>query len=70
MVNNLPADYAKTVVYPAYREMLDAASKEKRWTWCEFCPDAIVSFSLIMLLECSLINSTRLGSLPMVLSTA
>lgn len=70
MVNNLPADYAKTVVYPAYREMLDAASKGKRWTWCEVCPDAIVSFSLIMLLECSLINSTRLGSLPMVLSTA
>ena len=70
MVSNLPVDYAKTVVYPAYREMLDAASKEKRWTWCEVCPDAIVSFSLIMLLECSLINSTRLGSLPMVLSTA
>ena len=43
MVNNLPADYAKTVVYPAYREMLDTASKGKKWTWCEVCPDAIVS---------------------------
>lgn len=43
MVNNLPVDYAKTVVYPAYREMLNAASKGKKWTWCEVCPDAIVS---------------------------
>lgn len=58
MVSNLPVDYAKTVVYPAYREMLDAASKGKKWTWCEVCPDAIVSSSLIiMLLECSLINT-------------
>lgn len=47
MVDNLPVDYAKTVVYPAYREMLDAASKGKKWTWCEVCPDAIVSFSLM-----------------------
>lgn len=43
MVNNLPPDYSKTVVYPAYRELLDAASEGKKWTWCEVCPDAIVS---------------------------
>lgn len=43
MVNNLPADYAKTVVYPIYREILDAESQGKTWTWCEVCPDAIVS---------------------------
>jgi hypothetical protein len=42
MVNNLPPDYAKTVVYPIYREILNAESKEKNWTWCEVCPDAIV----------------------------
>lgn len=43
MVNNIPADYAKTVVYPAYRDMLSAASRGKDWTWCEVCPDTIVS---------------------------
>ena len=43
MVKNLPPDYAKTVVYPAYRELLSTASEGKNWTWCEVCPDAIVS---------------------------
>jgi hypothetical protein len=42
MVSNLPRDYAATVVYPAYRKLLDEASKGKNWTWCEVCPDAIV----------------------------
>ncbi|KUL86271.1 hypothetical protein ZTR_08338 [Talaromyces verruculosus] len=45
MENNLPADYAKTVVYPIYREILDAESQRKTWTWCEVCPDAIVGFT-------------------------
>ncbi|KAL5359231.1 hypothetical protein BJX96DRAFT_148024 [Aspergillus floccosus] len=45
MVHNLPPDYAKTVVYPAYRELLDAASEGKAWTWCEVCPDAIIGFT-------------------------
>ncbi|KAJ5272528.1 hypothetical protein N7478_007653 [Penicillium angulare] len=45
MVKNLPSDYAKTVVYPAYRHMLDKASEEKSWTWCEVCPDAIIGFT-------------------------
>ncbi|KAJ5157285.1 uncharacterized protein N7482_008385 [Penicillium canariense] len=45
MVNNLPLDYAKTVVYPMYRAMLDKASQEKKWTWCEVCPDAIIGFT-------------------------
>ncbi|KAK3490370.1 uncharacterized protein B0T23DRAFT_420873 [Neurospora hispaniola] len=45
MVKNLPPDYAKTVVYPAYRELLSAASKGKHWTWCEVCPDAIIGFT-------------------------
>lgn len=44
MVKDLPTDYAKTVAYPAYREVLKAASEGKKWTWCEVCPDAIVSF--------------------------
>lgn len=43
MVNDLPEDYAKTVVYPVYREILNAESQGKSWTWCEVCPDAIVS---------------------------
>ncbi|KAJ5919714.1 hypothetical protein N7454_009549 [Penicillium verhagenii] len=45
MVNKLPAESAKTVVYPAYRKLLDAASKGNRWTWCEVCPDAIIGFT-------------------------
>jgi hypothetical protein len=43
MVNNLSPDYAKTVVYPVFRELLTKASEGKEWTWCEICPDAIVS---------------------------
>lgn len=46
MVNNLPSDYARTVTYPVYRAMLEAASKDTGWTWCEVCPDAIVGFTV------------------------
>ncbi|GCB23025.1 3-oxo-Delta(4,5)-steroid 5-beta-reductase [Aspergillus awamori] len=45
LVNNLPPDYAKTVVYPAYREILNTSSHGRNWTWCEVCPDAIVGFT-------------------------
>ncbi|KAJ5777004.1 hypothetical protein N7520_000250 [Penicillium odoratum] len=45
MVNELPVKSANTVVYPAYRKLLDAASKGKNWTWCEVCPDAIIGFT-------------------------
>ncbi|KAH8196435.1 hypothetical protein TruAng_009395 [Truncatella angustata] len=45
MVRNLPSDYAKTVAYPVFREVLTEASKEKPWTWCEVCPDAIIGFT-------------------------
>ncbi|PWY90982.1 hypothetical protein BO70DRAFT_82393 [Aspergillus heteromorphus CBS 117.55] len=45
MAKNLPVEYAKTVVYPAYREILETASKGKEWTWCEVCPDAIIGFT-------------------------
>ncbi|CAG8417499.1 unnamed protein product [Penicillium salamii] len=45
MVNGLPVDFAKTVVYSAYRKLLDTASEGKNWTWCEVCPDAIIGFT-------------------------
>ncbi|KAI0177342.1 hypothetical protein BJ166DRAFT_561117 [Pestalotiopsis sp. NC0098] len=45
MVNHLPPDYAKTVVYISYRELLNSASQGKKWTWCEVCPDAIIGFT-------------------------
>ncbi|RAK99917.1 SDR family oxidoreductase [Aspergillus ibericus CBS 121593] len=45
MVNNLPPEYTKTVVYPFYRKILNASSAQKKWTWCEVCPDAIVGFT-------------------------
>jgi hypothetical protein len=43
MVNDLPADYVKTVVYPEYRKMITATYEGKTWTWWEVCPNAIVS---------------------------
>ncbi|KAI8951631.1 hypothetical protein F4801DRAFT_543845 [Xylaria longipes] len=45
MVNNLPPDYTKTVVYPANRQLLNTASEGRNWTWCEVCPDAIIGFT-------------------------
>ncbi|WAO87245.1 Hypothetical protein NCS54_00454900 [Fusarium falciforme] len=47
MADNLPADYAKTVAYPWFREILTEASKGRGWTWTEVCPDAVVGFSPI-----------------------
>ncbi|KAI0425058.1 hypothetical protein F5Y09DRAFT_117278 [Xylaria sp. FL1042] len=45
MANSLPPGHAKTVVYPAYRELLSEASEGRNWTWCEVCPDAIIGFT-------------------------
>ncbi|KAK9416372.1 hypothetical protein SUNI508_01789 [Seiridium unicorne] len=45
MVDSLPPDYAKTVVYPVFRKLLDEASEGKAWTWCEICPDVITGFT-------------------------
>ncbi|KAK8128949.1 hypothetical protein PG984_010057 [Apiospora sp. TS-2023a] len=45
MVNNLPADYEKTVAYPQFRKVLADACRGKSWTWCEICPDAIIGFT-------------------------
>lgn len=61
MVQHLPIDYAKTVVYPAYREILSAASTGKNWTWCEVCPDAIVSLSIP---HQSVTNPFKIGFTP------
>ncbi|KAK1534644.1 uncharacterized protein CCOS01_03396 [Colletotrichum costaricense] len=45
MADNLPEDYAKTVAYPWWRQILAKASDGKPWTWSEVCPDAVVGFS-------------------------
>ncbi|KAK9802362.1 hypothetical protein SCARD494_00295 [Seiridium cardinale] len=45
MVDSLPPDYAKTVVYPVFRQLLDEASQGNAWTWCEICPDVITGFT-------------------------
>ncbi|KAK2779047.1 sirq protein [Colletotrichum kahawae] len=45
MADNLPEDYAKTVAYPWYRQILSQASEGKSWTWTEVCPDAVVGFT-------------------------
>ncbi|KAM0424945.1 hypothetical protein ACHAPT_009746 [Fusarium lateritium] len=47
MADGLPADYAKTVAYPWFREILTEASKGRGWTWTEVCPDVVVGFSPI-----------------------
>ncbi|KAL5002444.1 hypothetical protein BDV10DRAFT_181649 [Aspergillus recurvatus] len=45
MADNLPEDYARTVAYPWIREILTEASKCRKWTWTEICPDAVVGFT-------------------------
>ncbi|EQB43278.1 hypothetical protein CGLO_18089 [Colletotrichum gloeosporioides Cg-14] len=45
MADSLPEDYAKTVAYPWYRQLLGKASEGKSWTWTEVCPDAVVGFT-------------------------
>lgn len=61
MANKLPIEIANTVVYTAYRELLDAKSKGKNWTWCEVCPDAIVSILCTLL---SITNVIKIGFTP------
>lgn len=45
MADELPEDYAKTVAYPWFRQILTEASKGRDWTWSEVCPDTVVGFS-------------------------
>ncbi|KAG7138989.1 Short chain dehydrogenase sirQ like protein [Verticillium longisporum] len=45
MADTLPEDYAKTVAYPWFRQILTKASRGRSWTWTEVCPDAVVGFS-------------------------
>lgn len=48
MTSQLPEDYAKTVAYPWFREILtEAAAKGRGWAWTEVCPDVVVGFSPI-----------------------
>ncbi|KAF6822743.1 sirq protein [Colletotrichum plurivorum] len=45
MADNLPEDYAETVSYPWFRELLTKACEGKSWKWSEVCPDAVVGFT-------------------------
>ncbi|KAK2591583.1 hypothetical protein QQS21_010711 [Conoideocrella luteorostrata] len=45
LADQLPEDYAKTVAYPRFRQILTEASHGRVWTWTEVCPDAVVGFS-------------------------
>lgn len=45
LVAAVPHAYAKTVAYPSFRALLEAASADAKWTWCEVCPDAVVGFA-------------------------
>ncbi|KAM0289009.1 hypothetical protein ACHAO9_006518 [Fusarium lateritium] len=47
MADTLPADYAKTVAYPWFRNILTEASAGREWSWTEVCPDVVVGFSPI-----------------------
>ena len=42
-MGRIPPPYDKTVSYYAFRNLLKEQSTGKQWTWCEVCPDAIVS---------------------------
>ncbi|KAL3440571.1 hypothetical protein BJX65DRAFT_290232 [Aspergillus insuetus] len=45
LADNLPEDYARTVAYPWFRQILTDASRDRKWTWTEICPDAVVGFT-------------------------
>ncbi|KAL3465720.1 hypothetical protein BJX64DRAFT_252317 [Aspergillus heterothallicus] len=45
LADTLPPDYAKTVAYPWFRQILTDASAGRGWTWSEVCPDAVVGFT-------------------------
>lgn len=45
LADQLPADYAQTVAYPWFRQILTEASRGRNWTWTEVCPDAVIGFS-------------------------
>ncbi|KAL4937713.1 hypothetical protein BDV06DRAFT_226684 [Aspergillus oleicola] len=47
LADMLPPEYASTVSYPWFRQLLTSESvgRDKAWTWSEICPDAVVGFS-------------------------
>ncbi|KAL4955808.1 hypothetical protein BDW69DRAFT_108103 [Aspergillus filifer] len=49
LADTLPDDYAETVSYPWFRQLLTKASTQnargKMWTWSEICPDAVIGFT-------------------------
>lgn len=45
LIDTLPDDYAKTVAYPSFRQLLTQESEGRSWTWCEICPDAVIGFA-------------------------
>ncbi|KAL2828554.1 hypothetical protein BJY01DRAFT_228411 [Aspergillus pseudoustus] len=45
LADTLPSDYARTVAYPWFRQILTTASKGRSWTWTEVCPDAVIGFT-------------------------
>ncbi|KAJ0413250.1 hypothetical protein BJY00DRAFT_297156 [Aspergillus carlsbadensis] len=45
LADSLPPDYAQTVAYPWFRQILTDASRGRKWTWAEVCPDAVIGFT-------------------------
>ncbi|CEL11802.1 hypothetical protein ASPCAL14898 [Aspergillus calidoustus] len=45
LADGLPEEYARTVAYPWFRRILTEASRIRKWTWTEICPDAVVGFT-------------------------
>ncbi|KAL4978965.1 hypothetical protein BDW66DRAFT_164182 [Aspergillus desertorum] len=47
LADNLPEDYARTVAYPWFRQILTEAStgSGRSWTWTEICPEAVIGFT-------------------------
>ena len=43
-MGRLPSPHDETLTYYAFRAILQEQSRGKNWTWCEVCPDAVVSF--------------------------
>ena len=64
-MGRLPPPHDNKLNYYAFRDLLTEQSKEKQWSWCEVCPDAIVSPTLFQYVSaCSDLSSQKIGFVP------
>ena len=65
-MGRLPSPHDQTLTYYAFRDILKEHSRGKRWTWCELCPDAVVSLLSYLILPNipNVITRVKIGFTP------